>query len=127
MTLTRFLRHFRACLPTSLERIDRLSAEPGGPENRIKRDDCTGQSTVGNMIRKPEVLIAGPERPGADTAITQGATQSAPPRQTALAAKGAVGMIDLIRIGQFAKDTRITFLHTGGAAALFGYDLAVAG
>ncbi|SDE67182.1 D-cysteine desulfhydrase [Ruegeria marina] len=37
-------------------------------------------------------------------------------------AKGAAGMIDLIRNGHFTKDERIIFLHTGGAAALFGYD-----
>jgi L-cysteate sulfo-lyase len=39
-------------------------------------------------------------------------------------AKGAAGMIDLIRNGHFEKGERIVFLHTGGAAALFGYDSA---
>lgn len=38
-------------------------------------------------------------------------------------AKGAAGLIDLARKGQF-KDERIVFLHTGGAAALGGYDFA---
>lgn len=38
-------------------------------------------------------------------------------------AKGAAGMIDLARKGHF-KDERIVFLHTGGAAALGGYDFA---
>ena len=35
-------------------------------------------------------------------------------------------MIDLIRKGQFRKDEKLVFLHTGGSAALFGYtsDLA---
>lgn len=37
-------------------------------------------------------------------------------------AKAAAGMIDMIRRGHFTKDQRIVFLHTGGAAALFGYD-----
>ena len=37
-------------------------------------------------------------------------------------AKGAAGLIDLIRKGHFSKDDRIVFLHTGGSAALFGYD-----
>ena len=37
-------------------------------------------------------------------------------------AKGAAGFIDLIRKGQFKKGERVVFLHTGGAAALFGYD-----
>ena len=39
-------------------------------------------------------------------------------------AKGAAGLIDLIRKGQFKKGERLVFLHTGGAAALFGYDAA---
>jgi L-cysteate sulfo-lyase len=38
-------------------------------------------------------------------------------------AKGAAGLIDLARKGEF-KDERIVFLHTGGAAALGGYDFA---
>ena len=36
--------------------------------------------------------------------------------------KGAAGMIDLVRKGRFTKGQRIVFLHTGGAAGLFGYD-----
>ncbi|SDY87950.1 D-cysteine desulfhydrase [Citreimonas salinaria] len=39
-------------------------------------------------------------------------------------AKGAAGLIDLIRKGHFSKDERVVFLHTGGSAALFGYDFA---
>ena len=39
-------------------------------------------------------------------------------------AKGAAGMIDLIRRGAIDRDERVVFLHTGGAAGLFGYDWA---
>lgn len=39
-------------------------------------------------------------------------------------AKGAAGLINLIRKGRFKKDERVVFLHTGGSAALFGYDAA---
>ncbi|MDZ7684350.1 MAG: D-cysteine desulfhydrase [Gammaproteobacteria bacterium] len=39
-------------------------------------------------------------------------------------AKGAAGLIDLVRKGHFGKDERLVFLHTGGAAALFGYTAA---
>lgn len=39
-------------------------------------------------------------------------------------AKGAAGLIDLIRKGHFKKGERIVFLHTGGSVALFGYDAA---
>ena len=38
-------------------------------------------------------------------------------------AKGAAGLIDLARKGHF-RDERIVFIHTGGAAALGGYDFA---
>ncbi len=38
-------------------------------------------------------------------------------------AKGASGLIDLARNGEF-KDQTIVFLHTGGAVGLFGYDFA---
>lgn len=36
--------------------------------------------------------------------------------------KGAAGLIDQIRKGRFKKSERVVFLHTGGAAALFGCD-----
>lgn len=38
-------------------------------------------------------------------------------------AKGAAGLIDLAKKGQFAGK-RIVFLHTGGSVGLFGYDFA---
>lgn len=38
--------------------------------------------------------------------------------------KGAAGLIDFIRKGRFRKGERIVFVHTGGAAALFGYTAA---
>ena len=36
-------------------------------------------------------------------------------------AKGAAGLIDLIRKGFFRADENIVFIHTGGSAGLFGY------
>jgi len=39
-------------------------------------------------------------------------------------AKAAAGLIDLIRKGRFTAGQRVMFIHTGGAAALFGYDAA---
>lgn len=73
-------------LPTPLEPMDRLSEELGGPRLWVKRDDCTGLSSGGNKTRKLEFLIADALREGADTVITQGATQSNHARQTAAAA-----------------------------------------
>ena len=72
-------------LPTPLEFLPRLSAELGGPEIWIKRDDCTGLSTGGNKTRKLEYLMAEARAQGADIVITQGATQSNHARQTAAA------------------------------------------
>jgi D-cysteine desulfhydrase len=31
------------------------------------------------------------------------------------------GLIDIIRTGQFGKDAKVLFWHTGGAPALFAY------
>lgn len=83
MHLARFPRIHLAHLPTPLERLERLSSELGGPEIWIKRDDCTGLSTGGNKTRKLEFLMAEAVAQGADTVMTQGATQSNHARQTA--------------------------------------------
>lgn len=68
--------------PTPLEFMPRLSAALGGPNLYIKRDDCTGLGTGGNKTRKLEFLMADAQAQGADTIITQGATQSNHARQT---------------------------------------------
>lgn len=73
-------------LPTPLEPMDRLTEHLGGPRFWVKRDDCTGLSSGGNKTRKLEFLMAEALDQGADTIITQGATQSNHARQTAAAA-----------------------------------------
>lgn len=73
-------------LPTPLEPMDRLSEILGGPRLWVKRDDCTGLSSGGNKTRKLEYLMADAQKNGADTIITQGATQSNHARQTTAAA-----------------------------------------
>ena len=78
-------------LPTPLEPMDRLSEMLGGPRIWVKRDDCTGLSSGGNKTRKLEYLMADAQKQGADTIITQGATQSNHARQTA-AASAKLGM-----------------------------------
>ena len=84
--LDNFPRIRLAHLPTPLEPMDRLSEELGGPRIWVKRDDCTGLSSGGNKTRKLEFLMADAQKQGADTVITQGATQSNHARQTAAAA-----------------------------------------
>lgn len=86
MHLSRFPRVSLAHLPTPLEPMKRLSEALGGPNLWIKRDDCTGLSTGGNKTRKLEFLMGQAIEQGADTIITQGATQSNHARQTTAAA-----------------------------------------
>lgn len=75
-----------AHLPTPLEPLPRLTAQLGGPELWVKRDDQTGLATGGNKARKLEFLVADALAQGADTLITAGAAQSNHARQTAAAA-----------------------------------------
>ena len=89
--LARFARQQLGHFPTPLEPMSRLSealreAHPRVPNLWIKRDDCTGLATGGNKTRKLEFLVGEALAQGADTLITQGATQSNHARQTAAAA-----------------------------------------
>ena len=86
LTLAKFPKVRLGHLPTPLEPIDRLSEILGGPRLWVKRDDCTGLSSGGNKTRKLEFLMADAQSKGADTIITQGATQSNHARQTTAAA-----------------------------------------
>ncbi|MBS0452512.1 MAG: D-cysteine desulfhydrase [Proteobacteria bacterium] len=86
MKLAKFPRIRLGHGPTPLEPMPRLSELLGGPNLWIKRDDCTGLATGGNKTRKLEYLMAEALAQGADTVITQGATQSNHARQTAAAA-----------------------------------------
>jgi L-cysteate sulfo-lyase len=88
MKLTHFPRVRITHGPTPLEFMPRMTEALGGPNLYIKRDDCTGLGTGGNKTRKLEFLMADAIKHGADTIITQGATQSNHARQTvAIAAK----------------------------------------
>ena len=85
MHLSRFPRVSLAHLPTPLELLPRLSAELGGPQIWVKRDDCTGLATGGNKTRKLEYSLAAAIEAGADTIVTVGALQSNHVRQTVAA------------------------------------------
>lgn len=88
MHLSGFPRLRFAHLDTPLEPMENLSKLLGGPKIWIKRDDCTGLAGGGNKTRKLEFLMGDAVVNGADTIITQGATQSNHARQTAaIAAK----------------------------------------
>jgi len=87
MLTPRLARVAIAHLPTPLEPLPRLTAQLGGTELWIKRDDQTGLATGGNKARKLEFLVADALAQGADTLITAGAAQSNHARQTAAAAR----------------------------------------
>ncbi|WP_116474374.1 D-cysteate sulfo-lyase [Zobellella maritima] len=82
MLLARYPRLHFAHLATPLEPMHQLTKLLDGPNLWIKRDDCTGLAGGGNKTRKLEFLMADALEKGADTIITQGATQSNHARQT---------------------------------------------
>ena len=73
--------------PTPLRKLDFLSAELGGPEIFIKRDDLTGIGFGGNKSRKLEFIIADALLKEADSLITWGSLQSNWCLQAAAAAR----------------------------------------
>lgn len=75
-----------AHLPTSIDRLPRLSELLKGPELLIKRDDQTGLALGGNKTRKLEYLIGDAISKQANLVLTTGAAQSNHCRQTAAAA-----------------------------------------
>jgi L-cysteate sulfo-lyase len=88
-----------------LEPLERLSDYLGGPKVWIKRDDCTGLAGGGNKTRKLEFLIADALAKGADSVITQGATQSNHTRQTAaIAARQGLSCYILLEDRTASKD-----------------------
>jgi len=112
MHLSRFPRIPLGHLDTPLEPLPRLSALLGGPTLYIKRDDCTGLATGGNKTRKLEFLMADAQRQGADTVITQGATQSNHARQTAAAA-ARLGMKSIVLLEDRTGSLNASYLYSG--------------
>jgi len=75
-----------ANLPTPIEHLERLSADLGGPEIWVKRDDLTGMDLSGNKIRKLEYVARAALQQGANVLITCGAVQSNHARATVIVA-----------------------------------------
>lgn len=72
-----------AQLPTPLVRLERLSAQHGGAQIWIKRDDLTGLELSGNKVRKLEYVVGEARAQGCDALVTEGAWQSNHCRATA--------------------------------------------
>lgn len=126
MHLSRFPRQHFAHLPTPLEPMERLSAHLGGPRLWIKRDDCTGLAGGGNKTRKLEFLLADAQAQGADTVITQGATQSNHARQTAaIAARLGLACHILLEDRTASEDPDYNYNGNVLLNELFGAHLAL--
>jgi len=112
MHLSKYPRIRLGHLNTPLEPMPRLTALLGGPTLYIKRDDCTGLATGGNKTRKLEFLMADALAQGADTVITQGATQSNHARQTAAAA-AKLGLRCIVLLEDRTGNRDPNYLHSG--------------
>lgn len=101
----------------SVFKLALATAEKLGCPDVVKRDDVVANTDyVGEGYGIPS--------PGGIKAIEMFARLEGILLDPVYSGKGAAGMIDLIRKGSFKKGERIVFIHTGGSAALFGYDTA---
>ena len=75
-----------ATLPTPLEPLPRLSAEMGGANIYVKRDDLTGLAMGGNKVRQFEYQVAQAVEEGCDVLVHGAAAQSNHSRVTAAVA-----------------------------------------
>src|SRR5437879_5491234 len=110
--------------PTPIHPLARLSAELGGPEIWIKRDDLTGLAGGGNKTRKLEFLVGDALKCGADTLVTVGAIQSNHTRQTAAAAARSGFKAVLLHCG-WTKDAGPHYRQTGNVllSSILGAEL----
>ncbi len=85
---------------------------------------CPGVVARADVRADCNYVGAGYGKPGPDTieAIRLFAELEGILLDPVYSGKGAAGLVDHIRKGRFGKGERIVFLHTGGSAALFGYD-----
>ncbi len=84
---------------------------------------CPGVVQRGDVVANTDYVGEGYGIPAPSTieAIEMFARTDAILLDPVYSAKGAAGLIDLIRKGHFTKGQRIVFLHTGGAIGLTGY------
>ena len=89
---------------------------------------CPGVVAREDVVADSSYVGEGYGIPRADTleAIRMFAQLEAILLDPVYSGKGAAGLIDYCRKGKFKKGERVVFLHTGGSAALFGYNAAFA-
>jgi L-cysteate sulfo-lyase len=84
--IKRFPRVSLIHLPTPMRKLEHITAELGGPEVWIKRDDLTGMAFGGNKSRKLEFIIPDMIAKKSEVVVTWAALQSNWAMQTAAAA-----------------------------------------
>jgi len=73
--------------PTPFKKLEKLTAELGGPQIYIKREDLTGLAFGGNKSRKLEFIVPDLLKKKADVVITWASLQSNWCMQTAVVAR----------------------------------------
>lgn len=98
-------------------------------ERTAEKLGCPGVVSREDVVADCAYVGAGYGLPGDDTleAISLFANLEGILLDPVYSGKAAAGLIDYCRKGRFAPGERIVFLHTGGSAALFGYDTAISG
>jgi L-cysteate sulfo-lyase len=89
---------------------------------------CPGVVTRADVVADTDFVGQGYGIPREDTleAIRMFAQLEGILLDPVYSGKGAAGLIDYCRKGRFKKGERVVFLHTGGSAALFGYNAVFA-
>ena len=89
---------------------------------------CAGVVTRADVVADSDFVGQGYGIPREDTleAIRMFAQLEGILLDPVYSGKGAAGLIDYCRKGRFKKGERVVFLHTGGSAALFGYNAVFA-
>lgn len=95
--------------------LAKRTAEKLGCPDVVRRDDIRADT---NYVGK------GYGIPGSDTleAIRMFAELEGILLDPVYSGKGGAGLIDYMRKGVFKKGEKVVFIHTGGSAAVFGYD-----
>lgn len=98
-------------------------------ERTAEKLGCPGVVVRNDVVADSDYVGAGYGLPREDTleAIRMFAELEGILLDPVYSGKGAAGLIDYCRKGRFKKGERVVFLHTGGSAALFGYDAVLAG
>jgi L-cysteate sulfo-lyase len=97
-------------------------------ERTAEKLGCPGVVGSTDVVADCDYVGAGYGIPRADTleAIRMFAELEGILLDPVYSGKAAAGLIDYCRKGRFRRGERVVFLHTGGSAALFGYDAVLA-